>query len=90
MRARRQHQIAAGRDERRREPRELAIGARAGFDVLARRRERRRIGDHDVEAFARRREPFQFLDDVGFPERAERADAVFLRRGFGELERGRR
>ena len=90
VRAGRQHQETAGRHERRGEPRELAIGARARLDVLARRRKRRRIGDDDIETLTRFREPFELHEDVRLPERAELIDAVRSRGRTRKIERRRR
>src|SRR3954471_11835091 len=52
------------------EPRELAICARAGFQILAGFHERRRIRNDEVERLLRGCEPLQLFEYVRFDELA--------------------
>ncbi len=86
VRTRRDLHEAARRGDRRGQLCQLAIGLGARLKILFRFHEGRRIGQHDVEAFARRPQPFQLFKSVGL----DRGDfhAIGLGAFLGQRQRG--
>ena len=87
MRAAGQRQQAARRHQAGGQPRQLAIGAAAGAQLLAGADEGRRVADHDVEALAAVAPPHQVGEGVAGRHRHPPAEAARRRRFAGQRQR---